>query len=171
MRLATDADLPGGRGVADRTRRTRRAGLIPDADIEAVLADAYGEECLRLVLGGLGQGFVVAVEGGEVVGYAMTGGSRDGVAELFAIYVLPERQRCGVGRRLRERALDRAGGRLLWVGRVGPGGERRRATLPRAVGARPAEERDFPVGTGPVREVGYRVSVRPDTDQMDPSRV
>jgi ribosomal protein S18 acetylase RimI-like enzyme len=164
VRPATAEDLRGVQGVAERTWRAAYAGLIPDADIEAFLAGAYNQEYLRLTLDHLGGGLIVAVEDGEVIGYAMAGRNRAGVAELFAIYVLPERQGCGVGWRLWRRALDRArdlGAEAvgLWVLEANVGARR----FYERQGAEPTAERDFPVGAGAVREVGYRVPVRPDS--------
>ena len=100
VRPATPADVPGIRDVAARTWRTAYAELIRDADIERFLATAYGPDNVEHTLRRLGAGYLVAVNAstGGIVGYAFAGPNRDGVGELFAIYVLPEQQGKGIGR-------------------------------------------------------------------------
>ncbi len=105
VRSATAEDLLGIQRIAVLTWRSTYAGLIPDTDIETFWTDAYDHERLRLMLDWLGSGLIVAIEDGEVIGYAMTGRNRDRVAELFAIYVLPEWQ---------------GGGATTLAARVGP---------------------------------------------------
>ena len=65
---------------------------------------------------------VVAIENGEVVGWASGGVSRDvdgkDVSEVYAIYVLPEYWSRGIGRRLMEKIeeyLPSSSSVTLWV--------------------------------------------------------
>ena len=87
----------------------------------------------------------------------MSGRNREGGGELFAIYVLPERQATGIGRRLWQAAAEHLVGLgfeelAIWV-LAGNGPARR---FSERQGALPFGERDFPVGEGIVPEVGYR---------------
>lgn len=157
VRPATTADLPAVRDVAGRTWRAAYAGLIPDVDIERFLLNAYSPSGLERTLSALGAGFVVATDGGEVVGYAMGGRNREGRAELFAIYVLPERQGTGIGRRLWSGVAGHLHGLgftelLVWA--LASNGPARR--FYERQGGQPVAEREFPVGAGLVSEIGYR---------------
>ena len=116
-------------------------------------------EALERALQWLGNGMLVALAGEQVVGYAMAGPNREGVGELFAIYILPSWQGSGAGRLLWEHATAylRQGGfseMILWVL---DGNERARRFYARQ-GASPWTERNFPIGSGTIREIGYRLS-------------
>lgn len=162
VRPATTADLAGVRDVATQSWRAAYAGLIPDADVERFLADAYSAAALEQTLRALGPGFLVAADGDDVVGYAKSGRNREGGAELFAIYVLPERQGAGIGRRLWSAVVEHLrglgfAGLAVWV--LAGNGQARR--FYERQGARRVAEREFPVGDGVVPEVGYRASLAP----------
>lgn len=162
VRAATRADLPGVAGVAGRTWRAAYAGLIPEADVERFLASVYSPANLERTLLSLGAGFLVATDGDEIVGYAMSGRNREGDGELFAIYVLRERQGAGIGRRLWMAAAGHLRGLGLatmevWV-LAGNGPARR---FYERQGALSVGERDFPVGEGVVPEVGSRAPLTP----------
>lgn len=168
VRPATASDLAGVGAVAARTWRDAYAGLILEADIERFLADAYSLAALQQTLRVLGRGFLVAVEGDEVVGYAMGGRNREGRGELFAIYVLPERQGAGIGRRLWRAAARHLGGLglrelVVWV--LASNGPARR--FYERQGALPVAERVFRVGDGSVPEVGYRAPIPAEPKRGD----
>jgi ribosomal-protein-alanine acetyltransferase len=77
------------------------------AALEAALfgVDAWSEAAVLGELDGPGREAVVAVDGGEVVGYAITLRSGD-LADLQRIAVRPDHQRRGLARRLLEEVLD-----------------------------------------------------------------
>ena len=159
IRPATPVDVPGIRDVAIRTWHAAYAGLIPAADVERFLAGAYRPEHVERGLRRLGAGYLVAVDAATrgIVGYAFAGRNRDGGGELFALYVLPERQGAGIGHRLWQAAADhlRAVGlaeMLVWVLATNHPAQR----FYERQGARPVAERDFPVGDGVIPEIGYR---------------
>lgn len=63
--------------------------------------------------------FVACDGAGRIVGFASGGPERSGLVdrrqELYALYVLPEAQREGTGRRLVEAVLDAMGPVAVWV--------------------------------------------------------
>jgi [ribosomal protein S18]-alanine N-acetyltransferase len=72
-------------------------------------ADAWSGASVLAEVEGPGRHAVVAVDGGEVVGYAMTTGSAD-LVDLQRIGVHPQRQRQGVARTLLDEAFAHARG-------------------------------------------------------------
>lgn len=160
IHVAAESDLPGIQEVAHRTWTVTYAGLIPDDDIAAFLEANYNLDRLAFVRESMGEGMLVARSDGQVVGYVMVTKDRDGTAQIWAIYVLPEWQRRGAGTLLWAAALARgrqlgSGELVLWV-LAGNNPARR---FYERQGARAAEERDFPVGGGSVKEVCYRFSL------------
>ena len=119
-----DADAIGR--IQVETWRAAYTGLMPD---EAIASFDVGER-QRLWREGLnrtprpGSATFVVEDGGEVVGFATVGASRDDEAgdeaELYAIYLHPSRWSRGLGAALLQRAEEsmRASGfrrALLWV--------------------------------------------------------
>lgn len=160
VKVAAPSDLPGIHEVANRTWPATYAGMIPDEDIATFLEANYSLDRLTFVRESMGEGMLVAVNAGNVIGYVMITKDREGAAQIWAIYVLPEWQRRGAGRLLWEAALERArqlesDELVLWVL---DNNEPARRFYERQ-GARAAEERDFPVGGGSVREVCYRMTL------------
>ena len=160
VKVAAASDLPSVHDVANRTWPATYAGMISDEDIAAFLEANYSLNRLTFIRDSMGDGMLAALSAGEVIGYVMVTKDRDGMAQIWAIYVLPEWQRRGAGRLLWEAALER--GRqleshelVLWVL---DSNEPARRFYERQ-GARAAEERDFPVGGGSVREVCYRIAL------------
>jgi GrpB-like predicted nucleotidyltransferase (UPF0157 family) len=103
---------------------------------------------------------LVAEEGGEVLGFANAGLPREippGFdAELSALYVLPDRQRRHLGRRLMLHAVEALHARghrslALWVLRDNRGG---RAFYER-IGGTPAGEQEIEIGGARLVEVAY----------------
>jgi [ribosomal protein S18]-alanine N-acetyltransferase len=92
---------------------TLRPATAADAPAMAALeaqlfgADAWSEAAVLAEVEGPGRHAVVAVDDGQVVGYAVTMGSAD-LVDLQRIGVHPERQRQGVARTLLEDSLTHA---------------------------------------------------------------
>ena len=135
VRLASLADADAIGRIQVETWRAAYTGLMPD---EAVaMFDVESRQ--RMWREGLGRAprpgsatFVVE-DGGEVVGFASVGASRDEgaeqEAELYAIYLHPSRWGRGIGRALLQRAEEsmRSSGfrrAILWVLEGNERGER-----------------------------------------------
>ena len=120
-------DLGAVQEVARITWAETYRGIIPDDELTSFVERAYSEESLkhRMETGV----FLVAVLGGEVVGFADFDPEpgKSGEVELAAIYVLPEMQGRGVGPRLLEAGIGRfgsTGSLTLRVARDNLGGRR-----------------------------------------------
>ncbi len=85
------------------TWRSSYRGVVPDSVLVGLTYDDR-EARRRERLSGHGRGLLVAEDDGGVVGFAGGGRERSGApeyaGELYALYVLPDRQRQGVGRLL-----------------------------------------------------------------------
>ena len=160
VRPAASADLAVIGEVATETWRATYAGKIPDRQITEFLATGYSHAALERSLQGLGPGLMVATLGQQVIGYAMAGQNRNHQGELFAIYVLPKWQGKQAGWRLWRQAITYLRQRgysemVLWVL---DSNIQARAFYERQ-GAIEMGERDFPVGSGIVKEFGYHLAL------------
>ena len=105
IRTAQPADAVPIAKVHVASWRTTYRGLLPDAYLAALDVDAYSGRWERSLTSPRSRGtvFVAEVEG-QVVGFASGGPERDEDprydGELYAIYLLPEFQRLGLGRAL-----------------------------------------------------------------------
>jgi ribosomal protein S18 acetylase RimI-like enzyme len=113
IRSASTADIPSIQSIARRTwADTYRGTIEPDAQA-AVLDRAYSKESLEASIG-RGQAFLVAEvrdPSPSIAGFVdMDFDGRQ--VNLHRLYVLPEHQRLGLGRRLLEAAIDRIRGGL-----------------------------------------------------------
>ena len=122
IRCAAESDIPGIQAIARRTWADTYRGVIPEGAQAAVLDRAYSKESLTMSIG-RNQAFMVAEARGV---HAETGGRLAGFVDvdfdgkqmnLHRLYVLPEYQRLGLGRRLLENAVDRT------LASIGAGGE------------------------------------------------
>jgi ribosomal protein S18 acetylase RimI-like enzyme len=135
VRLAGAADADAIGRIQVETWRAAYDGLMP----EEAIAGFDVETRQRLWREGLGRpprpgsATFVVEDGGEVVGFASVGASRDGEAEqeaeLYALYLHPSRWSRGIGRALLRRAEEsmRASGfrqAVLWVLQGNERGER-----------------------------------------------
>jgi ribosomal protein S18 acetylase RimI-like enzyme len=135
VRLATADDADAIGRVQVETWRAAYTGLLPDEaiamfDIESrrrMWREGLGRTPRR------GSATFVVEDGGEVVGFASVGASRDAgaeqEAELYAIYLHPSRWDRGIGRALLQRAEEsmRSSGfrqAILWVLEGNERGER-----------------------------------------------
>ena len=105
IRRARATDLSQVETVARATWPVAYAGIIPDAVQRRLLDRWYSLESLRGALVAQGSGFFVAESGGNVIGFAQLVRRSAESAELTRIYVLPDRQRSGIGRQLLDAAL------------------------------------------------------------------
>jgi ribosomal protein S18 acetylase RimI-like enzyme len=125
IREATPDDAAGVARVHVISSRATYLGLLPEVTLSEMTYRKRTVNWSKTLEDRSGGEFVfVAERGGEVVGFASGGPERGGDAdfdgELYAVYLLPEHQRRGAGRRLvlavAER-LARLGFRslMLWV--------------------------------------------------------
>ena len=102
IRRAEATDLSKVETVARTTWPVAYAGIIPDAVQQRLLERWYSPESLRSTLAVQGSSFFVAESRGEVIGFVQFVRRSAESAELTRIYVLPDRQRSGIGRHLLE---------------------------------------------------------------------
>jgi len=113
IRRAQVADVSNVEIVARATWPVTYAGIIPD-DIQRRLLDSwYSPESLRRALATPGSSLFVAESNGDVVGFAQFVRRPPDAAELTRIYVLPDRQRDGIGMRLLDAGLTEFAGEGL----------------------------------------------------------
>ena len=113
VRRAEAKDLPKVEAVARVTWPVAYAGIIPDEIQRRLLASWYSPESLRRALAAEGSSFFVAELAGDVIGFAQYVRHSAESVELTRIYVLPDRQRSGVGMRLLDAALAEFAGEGL----------------------------------------------------------
>ena len=110
VRRAEASDLPGVETVARATWPVAYAGIIPD-DVQRRLLDRwYSLESLSRALAVPESRLFVAESNGEVIGFAQFVRRSGELVELTRIYVMPGRQRSGVGMRLLEAGLTEFAG-------------------------------------------------------------
>jgi ribosomal protein S18 acetylase RimI-like enzyme len=100
IRRAEVRDLSKVEIVARATWRVAYAGIIPNAVQRRLLDSWYSREGLSRALAAPGSSFFVAESGGDVIGFAQFVRRSAESLELTRIYVLPGRQRSGIGRQL-----------------------------------------------------------------------
>ena len=100
IRRAEVADLSKVETVARTTWPVAYAGIIPDEVQRRMLESWYSPESLRRALAVPGSSFFVAESSGDVIGFAQFVRRSAELVELTRIYVLPDRQRSGIGMRL-----------------------------------------------------------------------
>jgi ribosomal protein S18 acetylase RimI-like enzyme len=125
IREATPGDTPGIARVKVDTWRDAYAGIVPEERLAALSYEEVEERWLEGISDPRpGAFYHVVEEEGQVVAFAAGGPERSGrkeyEGELYALYVLPEHQRQGIGRLLMrataERLLaDGVESMLLWV--------------------------------------------------------
>jgi ribosomal protein S18 acetylase RimI-like enzyme len=113
VRRAEVADLSKVETVARATWRVAYAGIIPDEVQRRLLDTWYSPESLSRALAAQGSSFFVAESSGDIVGFAQFVRRSAESVELTRIYVLPDRQRSGVGMRLLNAGLTEFAGEGL----------------------------------------------------------
>jgi ribosomal protein S18 acetylase RimI-like enzyme len=116
IRTAVAGDLPAIAALAARVWRAHYPGIISPAQIEYMLARMYDLRVLEREVREDGIRYERVEEGGALVGFASwgrreqeeDGGGEETTAKLHKIYVDPDRQRRGLGRRLLAHVEGRA---------------------------------------------------------------
>jgi GNAT superfamily N-acetyltransferase len=158
------------------TWRVTYRNLLPE-DVLANLSYEKSEETWREILSSnQRQGYAFAAEDldlGKVVGFAIGGPERNAdliyLGELYAIYILPEYQGKGLGRRLCTvvaRRLLKAGmnSMLIWMLNGNPADG-----FYRAMGGVPRREMNVTIGDGIYRQTGYAwLNIKPLAESTPP---
>jgi ribosomal protein S18 acetylase RimI-like enzyme len=113
IRRAEGTDLSEVETVARATWPVAYAGIIPDEVQRRLLDSWYSVESLSRALAAQGSSFFVAESSGDVIGFAPFMRRSGESAELTRIYVLPDRQRSGIGMRLLNAGLAEFAGEGL----------------------------------------------------------
>jgi ribosomal protein S18 acetylase RimI-like enzyme len=123
IRQATEDDAATIAHVHVASWRSTYAGIVPDAYLQSLDVEARAQSW-RERLAARKAIFFTAEDDAQVCGFVCGGEMREGIAgydaELYAIYLLRDRQRRGIGRRLTEAlvgSLRAAGFRSMgaWV--------------------------------------------------------
>ena len=125
VRVASVEDAPGIARVHVDTWRTAYRGILPADFLNALSYEARTQRwCENLAQAGPQQFTLVAEDDDAVVGFAGGGPERDGMpgydGEIYAVYVLAQHQRRGIGRQLMgvsaRRLMDHGfGAAMLWA--------------------------------------------------------
>jgi ribosomal protein S18 acetylase RimI-like enzyme len=126
IRTATADDASGIARVHVDTWRTAYRDILPASVLSALSYEARTERWRANLKQAGPQQFTLVAEddGGEVVGFAGGGPERDGTpsydGEIYAVYVLPQQQRRGIGRQLMavsaRQLMDQGfGAAMLWA--------------------------------------------------------
>lgn len=162
IREATCADAPGVARVHAASWRTTYPGIFPAELLERLTPEAREPMWRRILCDEPRPGFVYVALGddGRVVGFAHGGAESTGephlTGELYAIYLLAEHQRRGLGRALfslvrgRLRALGHQG-MLIWVATANDPARR----FYEAMGGVAVRERTVELFGVPVAETAY----------------
>lgn len=105
IRKAQSGDIPAIQTVAELAWKEAYAGIIRPEVQETVLRQWYAADSLAARIDEPGSLFYVAETAGELAGFAQIILAPDGVARMTRIYVLPARQRAGIGTLLLESGL------------------------------------------------------------------
>ncbi|MCH8155639.1 MAG: GNAT family N-acetyltransferase [Proteobacteria bacterium] len=127
LRPARPADAPAIAGIHIETWRAAYAGIVPDAYLVAMTESKQTLQWNNTIRSAVAPEVVLVAEssdlpGGRVVGFGSCGRARKrrGTGEVFTLYVAPDWQGRGIGRRLLHGLLAKlkAGGlneALVWV--------------------------------------------------------
>jgi ribosomal protein S18 acetylase RimI-like enzyme len=126
IRIATADDAPGMARIHVDTWRTAYRDILPASALSALSYEARTERWRENLKQAGPQQFTLVAEddGGELVGFAGGGPERDGTpgydGEIYAVYVLAQQQRRGIGRQLMgvsaHHLMDQGfGAAMLWA--------------------------------------------------------
>jgi GNAT superfamily N-acetyltransferase len=161
IRMATVADVPAIARVHVESWRTTYKGFVPDDFLDNMAYDQRERMWRQELSEPASTSLVYVAEdtAGNIVGFVSGGPERSGdavyTAELYAIYLLENWQRQGIGRQLTValvRQLLHAGHRslLLWVV-----AENRSRRFYEALGGQPIREKPVTIGGVQLIEVAY----------------
>ncbi|WP_211655887.1 GNAT family N-acetyltransferase [Planococcus sp. MSAK28401] len=105
IRKALAQDATGIRSVCAAGNRSTYPGLLPQHEIERVIEKFYNEQRILGEIHNTSQdwnGWFVAVENGEVIGAGGGGFTDKTVAEVYVLYLDPDRKYQGIGTKLLE---------------------------------------------------------------------
>ena len=117
IRTAAEADIPLLRDLAQHIWRECYPQIISVEQIEFMLGWMYGEEEIRRQLRA-GVTWEIVEDEGAAIGFLSFSVEADGRVKLHKMYVLPERQRGGIGQKLLTHACEQArelGAREVWM--------------------------------------------------------
>ena len=158
IRAAGRADAWAVGNVHVETWRDTYAGVLPDRMLLKMSADVEGGRWVR-ALGRRVRVLVVEDDRGEIVGFGSCGRARGSslpsAGEVYTLYILPDFQGAGLGRRLLGAlfdTLERAGygSALIWVLRENPS-----RYFYEAMGGRYVADREESLWGAPATEVAY----------------
>ncbi|MDN4595453.1 GNAT family N-acetyltransferase [Polycladomyces subterraneus] len=121
LRPMYTTDIPGVKKVAEETWWSTYRPILKEESIRRFLQVSYCEEALEQALEAHQRAavslFWVAVQEGAVIGFVEAMRETDSMFELRRLYVKPEVQRQGVGRRLLEEVIQagRINSMFAWV--------------------------------------------------------
>jgi ribosomal protein S18 acetylase RimI-like enzyme len=113
VRRGEMTDLSEVETVARATWRVAYTGIIPEEVQRRLLDSWYSPDSLSRALAAPRCSFFVAESSGAVIGFAQFVRGSEQSVELTRLYVLPDRQRSGVGRRLLDAGLAEFAGEGL----------------------------------------------------------
>lgn len=162
IRPAAIEDVPGMAAVRVITWQKAYAGIVPAEYLNQLSIERNIEgwrKSLFLQPDPNDVCFVAENETGQIIGFAIGGAERDGDpvyhAEIFAIYILPEYHRQGVGRRLVKcsvEALQQKGfsNLLIWALSANPN-----VKFYENLGGRPMRRKEQEIGGKVLPETGF----------------
>ncbi|RAZ69615.1 GNAT family N-acetyltransferase [Planococcus maitriensis] len=121
IRKAQPKDAAGIRKVCAAGNRETYPGLLPHQEIERVIEKFYNEQRILHEIDNTSQdwnGWFVAVDEGGVVGAGGGGFTDETVAEVYVLYLDPERKYQGIGTKLLEAITEdqkARGAETQWV--------------------------------------------------------
>ena len=117
LRPANEADIPLLRDLAQRIWRACYPGIIAVEQIEFMLGWMYGEEEIRRQLRD-GCTWEIVEDADAAIGFLSFGLEGDGRVKLHKMYLLPNRQRGGIGQQLLAHVCECAralGAQEVWM--------------------------------------------------------
>ena len=161
IRKAVAADAAAIARVHAQSWRTTYAGIVPDDTLDSIDVREWEQRRRDQLANSEDREFsYVAVDRDQIVGWAVGGPERSGdvdfKGELYAIYLLEEYQRRGIGRQLTEAVVSRLvgsgmGSILIWV--LADNAPARH--FYEAIGGQFVREQDITIGGASLVEVAY----------------
>ena len=107
IRDAIVDDVPDIQEVARRSWEATYGEFLPEQTIEAVLDDWYTRPQLEIPVAAEATVYLVAATNDDVIGFASAAPTNHNEAQLYAIYVDPDRWNSGTGTKLLDAAIER----------------------------------------------------------------